>query len=217
MMRRLTLVPVVAAAVLLSVTGCKPEPEPDSVDVVGDSIALQATLAGSGLPGEPPDLETHAGNGWTAADVLPWVEDQVASGRPETLVIALGVNDAKPGNGGWGWSDIATWVDLLDAPHPDACVVVVLPAVGEGASAELAAEVDTARTDITNLASQRDGPTVVEDWGIVTDADPSVLSTDGVHLAPDPAGPWGISSSAAEAATGLWWQATHQCPTEAPR
>lgn len=194
----------------LSLGACQPEPTPGTVDLVGDSISLQAMLAGGGLGAQPGDLETHVGLGWTAADVLPWVQHQVASGRPETLVVALGVNDASLRNGGWTWGDIAVWVDLLDAPHPEACVVVVLPAVGDGASPELHTEVAEARDSMTHIAERRAGPTVVTDWGIVVDADPAVLAGDGVHLA-EGDGPYGIDPYAAEAATSLYWQGVEQC------
>lgn len=194
----------------LALAACKPEPDPGTVDLVGDSITVQAILAGSGHPDEPGDLDTHSGLGWQADDVTPWVHNQVADARPETLIVALGVNDAAPRNGGWTWGDVADWVELLDAPHPDACVAVILPAVGPGADPAHAAEVDRARTDITAMATDRDGPTVVADWAPVIEESPDLLDPDGIHLA-DGSGPYGISSEAAAARMGLYWDAADRC------
>lgn len=206
------LSPILAVAALAQ-GYCQPVPEPGTTDLVSDSIGTQAMLAGGGLDTQPEDLDTEAlGLGWTAADALPVVREHVADGRPETLVVALGVNDASLRHGGWTWADVAIWVDLFDAPHPDACVVVVLPAVGDGASTELTREVDKARHGIDALAGQREGPTVVVDWGAVIAIDQTLLADDDVHLARGD-GPYGISTYAAEAATSLYWQGTAQCPS----
>jgi hypothetical protein len=203
-------------ATALVAAGCKPEPVPGSVDLVGDSITFQAMFVGGGLPEQPEDLQRAVDIGWQASDVLGWVQDQVADERPEALIVALGTNDAAPRNGGWTASDVATWDELLNAPHTDSCVVVILPALGDAAPQDHRDQVELARQGITSVAQTREGPTVIEDWGLVIAADPSVLAEDGVHMAKDADGPYGLSVEAAQARTSLYWQGLANCPPPAP-
>lgn len=208
---RYLVICVLIVGVLLAALACKPEPQPGSVDVVGDSITVQALVAGT--QAGPDDVVTHAGLGWTAADVAPWVDAQVDGGRPETLVIALGSNDAALRNGGWTWADVATWVDLVNAPHEDACVAVLLPAVGDGADPAYAAQIDEARHGIVTVLQHHrtgDGPTVVEDWADWTTTTPGVLADDGLHLAPGD-GPHGIDPAAADTRLAATWSAAAAC------
>lgn len=208
------------AAVLLGLgvlafaaTGCKPEPQPGTIGLVGDSISLQAVYA-SGPDAQPAGMEVHVGLGWEASDVLPWVRDQVAHGRPATLVVALGTNDANPHRGGWTQGDSAVWADLLGTPHESACVVVVLPALGSGARSDHVAQVEVARTSIADISARRVGPTIVADWRDVIDHDPSVLADDGVHLAGDSGGPDAnvAAQHAVERRMRLYREGIERCP-----
>lgn len=212
------LAALAAAAVALVATACQPEPIPGTVDLTGDSITLQAMLAGSGMDSEPADLRTYAGLGWQVHDAYDaqspqdWVHDEVyESERPEVLVEAFGVNDASPSNGGWQLDDVGRFIDLLRTPHPDTCIVVVLPGYGDGISSAHAAEIRHARADLRDAQQWRDGPVVTVSWQKVIEADPSVMDGDGIHLAGDPDGPYGISVHAAEARMGLYWQGVEQC------
>lgn len=210
---------------------CKPEPTAGSVNLTGDSVTVQALLAGSGAAGEPTDLDVYAGLGWrldsagTDSDGNPRPTPQEhltaqvydeTDPRPQVLVTAFGINDSAPMHGGWDWDDVARFAEHLDTPHPESCVVVVLPGYGDGTSAEHATELDRARADIASLADGREGPTVVVDWQTVVDEDPTVLDDDGIHLAkaetPEDDGGYGISERAAEERLGLGWEGVAQCP-----
>jgi hypothetical protein len=146
--------------------------------------------------------------GARAVEVLPWVQDQVADGRPETLVVALGTNEA---NRGWTWADIAAWVDLLNAPHPDACVAIVLPAVGESADPGVKERIEDSRAVIPDLAEDRegDGGVVITDWRDVITEDPTILDPDGIHLAWEEDGV--VSEPAAQARMSIYWESARQC------
>lgn len=228
MTRRLTLALAVVGLLALA---CKPEPTAGSVNLTGDSVTVQAVLAGSGVEGEPTDLDVYAGLGWrldsagTDSDGTPRPTPQEHltaqvnnwdDPRPETLVTAFGINDSSPANGGWDWDDVARFAEHLDTPHETSCVVVVLPGYGDGISAAHGAELDHARADLASLAGQREGPTVVVDWQTVVDEDPTVLDADGIHLAPaqtpEDDGGYGISERAAEERLGLGWEGVAQCP-----
>lgn len=192
-------------------SGRQLEGTPPAVDLVGDSLTLQAVMGGGlGLPAEPEDLEFTSNLGLAVGHVLPWVHDQVAAGRPDILVIALGTND---GNSGWTRQDVADWLEVMNAPAPETCVVVVLPAVGEGAAEHHRQRTEDARAAILALvdAREREGRVVVRDWADVIDADPLLLDHDGIHLAPDPTQHYGISTRAAEARLGLYWDGVADC------
>lgn len=199
---------------IVTLAACKPEPAPGSIDVAGDSITVEALCGDSqcGSPAgddRPDDVSWHAGLGWTMVNVEPRIEAAVTNGRPQTLVWALGTNDASPTHGGWGWPEIAQTVEFLDLPHPDACVVVVLPWLGSGARAAHRAEITKARNDLPTIAANRDGPTVVVDWADVVGphARPELLHTDGIHLTQDSA----LRPDAQRERLELYWDGVRQC------
>jgi hypothetical protein len=196
------------AIVLVGVTcavmgaGCVPKPTPGSVDVAGDSLTIQAFYNGGFGDGAPSDLNVIAYNGWTAADVQPYVTDDVKHGRPEVLVVAVATNDSNPLTGGWTGDDEVRFRTLIHTPHPDACVVVVTPGYGPTLYDAYKNEIYKARLALRSLIASR--PRTVEpDWYAVVRDHPGYLTPDGLHLNGAPA--W-------HARSALYWQAAAHCP-----
>lgn len=162
---------------------CKPAPEPCTVALAGDSLTVQATFGEPVGPPPPGHLQVTAGLGWKVENVQQWTTDQVAAGKVDVLVVALGTNDSNPvWNGGWTAADIARFRTLINTPHPDAWVVLVLPGHGPGISAAHAAAMDQARADLTALAATRPHTVATDAWEQLAEARPELFSADGIHL-----------------------------------
>lgn len=190
---------------------------PGRVFVAGDSVTLQAMLINGPGEGAPADLQTVANLGWTVEQVQPELDTAMAADPPGTLVVALGLNDSSLTLGGDGWSDadLLRFQGMIATPDPRACVVLVLPGHGPEIEPQYAAELAEARLALVELATERrstpgSGPTVVVDWQAEVDARPWLLSSDGIHLASDPA-TGEVTAEAAAARTDLYWQGVGQC------
>ncbi len=206
----------------VGLTGCVPEPTPGTIDIVGDSLAVQASWKRSAeFPvGAPPGsdvlIDAHPGIGF--ADVLAAERARAAKGRPATLVIALGANDAGPVDGGWEPTDDKQLRDLMGAPSPSACVVLVLPGYSDKPAVTASYRVDlrVARSAMRAAAadrSKRGQPTVVADWGAVALAHPELTGTDGIHLAATAPEPGRAADEAAATAwTKVVWGGVARCP-----
>ncbi len=164
-------------------------PIPGTVELVGDSITFQAFWYHGFLPTAPDQskLDVFAWLGWQVKDVQQHVTDQAAQRKPETLIVALGTNDSADltawgGDNGWTQADVDRFRTLINTVHPDTKVAIVLPGYGTGIDAYHAAQEDLAKRDLTALAATRPH-TVVVSWQALIDADPSVMETDGIHLA----------------------------------
>ncbi|MFN8019163.1 MAG: fibronectin type III domain-containing protein [Acidimicrobiales bacterium] len=207
-----------SAASTATTTLVAPEPTPGTIDVVGDSLLFQATenrrseFAGEGQP-DDTDAITYPYIGMGFHEALPDERRRVVTGgRPSALVLALGTNDSNPDNGGWTTADLADYRAMLHLPSPDACVVVVLPGLGEAASSGRHANEAVARADMARLAAARPN-TVVVDWQAEVDAHPELLGPDGVHLAEDgEVAGQRASGAAADAYASTIWQGVAQCP-----
>jgi hypothetical protein len=193
--------------------------DPGAVYLTGDSLTSTAyNVQGLGKDA-PDDVIMAAWPGWTAAEAQSGLEDAVADGQVDTLVVALGTNDSSYtfGADGWSQADADRFRRLLATPPPTACVVMVLPGVGEGVQPDHAEALTTARTDLAALAEQRratpgTGPTVVLDWQAEVTTHPELLASDGIHLANDP--DFGLSWPSAESAGArfdFYWQGVARC------
>jgi hypothetical protein len=210
---------------------CKPVPIVGSVDVVSHSIGQQAFDSDADgtwakTASAPEDLVVNVWMGWTVPDVIGWVEEEVAAGRPERLVVDLGVNDATPYWGGDGWvsADVANFERLIGAPHESACVMVVLPAVTSSALPGLAEQLELARADLSALAETRPN-TVVIDYADFIAAHPEHIDEDGVHLLTPSTTPEEdvvlasqgllapVSPEAAASYQEFYWAGLAQCPS----
>lgn len=190
------------ATVALAGAACVPEPRPGSVDVAGDSLTIQAFYNGGFGEGAPSDLDVIADNGWTVGNAQRRVDANILAGRPSVLVVAFATNDAHPWHGGWTSSDVAAFRRMMSAPHPSACVVLVLPGWGAGASIEHGYHMHQARSALSRLARERPR-TVVVDWLPVLQAHPEYLRPDGIHLS---------GLAAWHARSALYWQGVAGCP-----
>lgn len=172
-----------AAAVAGPCRATPPEPQPCAVALAGDSLTVQARYGPDVGVADPEHLTVTAGLGWKVANVQQWVTDQTAAGLVDVLVVALGTNDSNPTwNGGWTSADVDAFRTLINTPHPDARVVLVLPGHGAGIDPRHATAIDAARRDLTALATTRPRTTVTDQWQHVADDRPELISADGIHL-----------------------------------
>lgn len=219
---RALLVALLGVGVL---SACQPEPTPLTVDLVGDSITMQAhwnrdsefRRAGVGLASKY-DLVVDAWLGNKFQDVQKAESARVFDSkrpRPSVLVIALGLNNADPyyGGGGWTKEDETAFKKLLNTPHPSSCVVVVLPAAGNGAPQQYRDHAVFASARMKTFASQRPR-TVMVDWAPVIKAHPEYLRADGKHLADNKlAKPDQMANPVpADAYASLIWSGVAKCP-----
>jgi hypothetical protein len=166
-----------------------PERDPGRVFVAGDSLTFTAVHPYGMGDGAPADVEVSSGFGWTVADVQPAVDAAVLARPIDTLVVAMGTNDAAPVLGGDGWTgdDVDRMRRLVGTVPDSACVVLVLPGYGPGIRPEHAAAIDAARLSIQAVGAERAagdwyGPTVVVDWQEVLDEHPGTAAPDGIHM-----------------------------------
>jgi hypothetical protein len=217
MTRRLAIAAALLAAIVA--TGCKPTPDPLTVDIVGDSITAQSYWGRDAAwltdgPGAPAgsDILKDAWLGYKFEDVQERETERVMAEenpRPSILVIALGTNNASLGGGGWTTADEAAFSKLLNTPHPNSCVVVSLPAAGPAAGPAVTAEFAKMRAAMRSISATRPR-TVVVDWADIVTADPTVLAPDGVHLASDERHP--ANNHAAAAFASNLWSGVAECP-----
>lgn len=189
-----------------------------TIDIIGDSLTVQATwnrtdeFAAQGQP-EGADVVTVAVAGSRFGDHRPGEHDRVwQQDRPSVLVVALGTNDANALADGWTDADEVAFRELLDTPSPAACVVVVLPGVGEQAGPVQQVEFQRARAAMRSIADER-RRTVIADWGAVLAEHPEYLYSDGVHLALADKAPDQLANpEAAQAFAANLWAGVHACP-----
>lgn len=168
------VIAVMCIVVLMS--ACKQEPVPDLVAVTGDSVTLQSLLYAENSHGW--DTAEKVGLGWRAEHAQPRVDADVRGEEtsPEILAIVFGHNYSQ----GFGNAEAAEVTDMVNAPHEDACVVIVLPHY-EGSSTTHAQAIEDYRGWMSALGNVRDR-TVVVDWRPIVQAHPEYLEPDGVHL-----------------------------------
>lgn len=218
MTRLRALGPLLVAVAVLTAAACKPAPDPLAIDVVGDSITVQSFWGRDAAwlldgPGAPPgsNVEKDAWLGYRFEDVLERQAARVQDRATGVLVIALGTNNASAAFGGDGWtsSDEDAFRALLNAPHPDACVVVSLPYAGPAAPALTIWHTAIMRARLAAIAGERPG-TVLVDWGAVALAHPGYIRYDGVHLADDERVPANLDAASAFGAH--LWEGVAACP-----
>jgi hypothetical protein len=170
-------------------TPTPPDRDAGRVLVLGDSLTFTAVHPYGNGPDAPADVEVVAGFGWTAVEAQPGLDAAVLARPVDTLVVALGTNDAapEPGGDGWGPADADRLRRLVGTVADTACVVLVLPGHGPGIGAVHATEMAEARRDTLAVAADREagdwyGPTVVVDWQAVLDAEPALAAPDGIHV-----------------------------------
>lgn len=190
----------------------QPSPSKGSVTIAGDSITLQTALTGAAWPG----ALVHADIGWQVANAYPYINNDVAYGHDQVFVYALGMNDSNPVTGGWTMEDV--WAErymLALPPIPGTCEVVVLPGNGAGMSQahkeQLVAQRIWTKYVIVPEKIAAGRKVVMVDWQTWLDADPSLVSSDGIHLPSDPNGPWGLSKKAGEARAAMYQFGIDQC------
>lgn len=163
-------------------------PLPGTVELVGDSITFQSFWYHGFLPTAPDDAhrDIYAWLGWQVRDVQAHVTEKAAQRWPETLIVALGTNDSSVltewGQDGWTPADLQRFRTLINTVHPSTKVVLVLPGYGAGVNPNHATQMDLAKQDLTALATERPH-TIVVSWQALIDADPTIMDTDGIHLA----------------------------------
>lgn len=209
MKTRIFAIMATLAVVLLS--ACQPPPQPGTIDILGDSLTVQATWdhnAEFDARGRPPDSDVvlDAWGGFQFQDVQQRQGERVASGRPEIMVIVLGTNNAEAWTGHWQQNDVDAYVQLLNTPHSDTCVVVVLPGFSYKPTLTAAdhTSVDAARRHMTTYAEQRPN-TIIADWGSVARSRPELTDYDGVHLA--------NTTAARNAYADVIWGGVNSCPS----
>ena len=156
--------------------GLPPSPLEGSVDLWGDAVLIEAFLyPGSpypepATPGTPEDLHVQFVLNQTFDDAVHYVREAAHQGRPETLIVELGVRDAHPSlDGGWNDDDRRAVERVLATPHPDTCIVLVLPGYAPGSPPDLAAEIDQARPSIAGAGGLRPNTVVVDSQPVFTE------------------------------------------------
>ena len=213
-----------AAVALAALSGCVPAPKPGTIDIVGDSILFQTFWHRQSefTAGSPAgaSIVSDARLGIGFPDMLAPEAKRAASGRPATLVIALGTNDAGPVDGGWTSADDAELRALMASVSPTACVVLVLPGYADkpAVPSTYRADLTAGRKAMRQAAADRAAKgraTFVADWGAVALAHPELTGDDGIHLAADaPAIPERrVNEAAGKAWTKVLWDGVRHCPS----
>jgi hypothetical protein len=200
-------------------------PIPGSVGVVGDSISYDSFNSTGSVYNRtyfgnvPQDLVLDYWPGFTVSSSQPRVEQWATGRRPEILVIADGVNDAKPAGSiedGYSQADRDNLLTMLDTIHDSACTVLVLPGWGSGLGEtaydqEYIVELYEVRSLYQELDAQR-ADIVTVDWQAVIDTHPEYMDpVDGIHLAPKADGGPGWDTAAATARQVMYWDGVAQC------
>jgi hypothetical protein len=195
-------------------------PRPGRTVVVGDSLTATTLNPVTPGPRAPADLQVITGIGWQVGNAQPGLDAALAAGPVDTLVIALGTNDANPNNAGWTDADVEAFRHMIGSVGDATCVVIVLPGYGANAHAGHAAQIDQAQVDLRFLADERDqgvwyGPTVVVDWEERIARDPGALAGDGIHLQPWAGTAWALPGPA-QARTDAYWDGVDACQAAPP-
>jgi hypothetical protein len=201
-------------------------PIPGSVGVVGDSVSYNS-FNSTGSPYEPtiygdapPDRLLDYWLGYKVPDSQPAVEQWTAQRRPQILVIADGINDARPnGNGasgdGYTQTDRNHVVKMISTVHTSACIVLVKPGWGSGLGTTTFGQ-----TYITQLQLVRDYydqldaervNVIVVDWLTIATEHPEYMDPDGIHLAQKADGSSGWDIAAATARQVMYWDGVNAC------
>jgi hypothetical protein len=176
-------------------TACQPAvaPLPGRIDIAGDSLTIQAAMAGA-IP-NTWDATDKVGNGWQAEHAQARLTREVTRpwASPDVLIMAFGSNDASVATGwgdGYTPTDRAQVEQLLATPHPDTTRVVILPhRRGPSGSPQLYA-IDQYRHHLTHLATTRGY--CVADWEPAYAPHRNTWgSGDGTHLTPTGATAYG--------------------------
>lgn len=194
-------------------TTTQPDPEPLSVDVVGDSLTAQAyEYLGGWVDAPSSDVERIAEPGWSIAEAQGPYSASVAANPPDVTVLALGPNDAS-GAAGWDLGDIVRWYDFLRSTPEGSCVVVVLPRFGPSAPLAWSREVNEARgyiVDLVDPGRQFDPPpnrtVILVDWYLPPAVHPDYLAADGIHISAVDA------NAPARARQRQYWEGVRACP-----
>lgn len=165
-------------------------PIPGTVSVLGDSVSQQAFQPnGDGVnvytanAPAPDKRDIFVYMGWAVPNVQPHATDMAKIRWPEKLIAAVGLNDATTlwGSDGWTVDDVSRFRTLINTPHVNSCVAIVLPGYGVGANPAWAAQIDEARVDLAALATERPH-TITVDWQPVINQHPEYIDEDGIHL-----------------------------------
>lgn len=167
---------ILLGAIVIAVTGAC-QPVPGTVFIAGDSLTVQTAITADALP---QGWDVVSGLGWQAENVQPLLEQRVndPARSPETVVIALGQNDAGGGTDGFSSADQLQVVALARTPDPAAKVAWVLP--WSPGHATRVAGLNAYRSWVITFAQSR-GECVV-DWMPLAQAHPEYLDPDMVHL-----------------------------------
>jgi hypothetical protein len=165
-----------ALAVAVLDTACAVPPVPGHVIVTGDSIALQGWYLG----GNYRDATVYTGLGWRASHSYPMVAADVTdAGRsPQVLVMAYGHNYTTTGMTSADRTELADHARLI---HPDACLVILLPAY-PGPDEYRRQVIDAYRAWAYDFEAGDPSGVVLVDWAAVVADHLDYLGDDYVHL-----------------------------------
>jgi len=220
-MNRLIAIAATALVAILGCIGCVPTPEPNTIDIVGDSISTQAYWGRSAeydAQGRPANADVLHDEwaGRVFADAQPAATQRAADGRPAIMVIALGTNNAGAYSSGWGPDDEADFNRLLFTPSSSACVVVILPGyiVRGPNTPDLLTQYSMHQAHEAMKAKAAQRPrTIVVDWQAIISANPSIIGPDGIHLASDAKLSGDLANpAAANAWAKMMWDGVARCP-----
>ncbi len=209
---------------------------PGTVAVLGDSVSQQAfdpdandvqTFTAGAPPANLRNINVKMGWGAGTPNVQQHATNLAIFRWPETLVVALGANDASPlwGADGWTEADLQNFRTLINAPHVNSCVVLVLPFNTPDTDIawgpQWGQQISEARADLTALATERPN-TIVVDWAPIVAEHPGYMDEDGIHLKTDTSiqddledaaegrlNP--VHQDAADARQEFYWSSAAQC------
>jgi lysophospholipase L1-like esterase len=152
--------------------------EPQTVEVVGDSLTFQADDGEGGQTTLLAALEREgfdpSGGGFPGMTVESAYQQMWSKGSPEILVIALGTNDMGNGNVPLDAvrSTLSNWLQEV----PDTCVVFV--GVNETTQAWQLDQYGPPYNEMLRQLADEHGDGHVVDWT----PEPGMIAEDGIHL-----------------------------------
>lgn len=154
----------------------------------GDSVSFQMLYGGGATPGVEWNAIIGATTSACNESLFPGcvpayrhLPEQVRQGKASRVVWALGFNDDNEvWNGGWDDNDVAYHTLTLKAVPQTSCLVIILPALGNGARPAYEVEVQENRQWLLQYAASRPG-TIIVDWDPYAKT-PGILDTDALHL-----------------------------------
>lgn len=203
-MKKITILLVLILAVATACQGAtKAPPVPNRNAIAGDSVIWQGFMYGGEL--RNADVEGKVYPGTVAANSLPRVEQDVAgvTTSASTWVFAYGQNYAEPNT--YGEAQKADLLRLIYAPHPNACVVVVLPDNTRNST-----HVAQVRKDLQTIVATRPH-TELADWSLVVAAHPEYLAGDHIHMNVPTWEPDVAPQEPAQAFMNMVWDAADRC------